>query len=171
MKGCTEHVERVLADWLDLPLRVLGENPIMVAERPTRSPRSAAHRRPTARCGRCGPSTIRAQGHRGLPPGPALAVQLEQQRRSCGDGHRGPADLVPPERRLMRHPIRREFHLISLLSSSRPAPAGSADRAIISKTAFCHIPRPKGGADHAFDIPLSRPMIRCLIRAIRAGAC
>lgn len=30
-----------------------------------------------------------------------------------------------------------------------------------------HIPAPKGGAKKAFDIPLSRPMIRCLIRAIR----
>src|SRR5262249_40951389 len=30
-----------------------------------------------------------------------------------------------------------------------------------------HIPRPKGGEEKAFDIPLSRPMIRCVIRAIR----
>ncbi|MFG1289877.1 site-specific integrase, partial [Xanthobacter versatilis] len=32
-----------------------------------------------------------------------------------------------------------------------------------------HIPRPKGGADRAFDIPLSRQMIRCLMRAMRFG--
>jgi integrase len=30
-----------------------------------------------------------------------------------------------------------------------------------------HIPKPKGGSKKAFDIPLSREMIRCLIRAIR----
>jgi hypothetical protein len=30
-----------------------------------------------------------------------------------------------------------------------------------------NIPRPKGGEVKAFDIPLSRPMIRCIIRAIR----
>jgi hypothetical protein len=32
-----------------------------------------------------------------------------------------------------------------------------------------HIPKPKGGEEKAFDIPLSRPMIRCIIRAIRWG--
>lgn len=32
-----------------------------------------------------------------------------------------------------------------------------------------HIPRPKGGEQKAFDIPPSRPMIRCIIRAIRWG--
>jgi hypothetical protein len=32
-----------------------------------------------------------------------------------------------------------------------------------------HIPRPKGGEEKAFAIPLSRPMIRCIIRAIRFG--
>jgi hypothetical protein len=32
-----------------------------------------------------------------------------------------------------------------------------------------HIPKPKGGAKRAFDIPLSREMIRCLVRAIRFG--
>jgi hypothetical protein len=39
-----------------------------------------------------------------------------------------------------------------------------------SKTeALIHIPTPKGGEEKAFDIPLSRPMIRCIIRAIRWG--
>jgi hypothetical protein len=32
-----------------------------------------------------------------------------------------------------------------------------------------HIPRPKGGAKRAFDIPLSREMIQCLVRAMRAS--
>jgi hypothetical protein len=32
-----------------------------------------------------------------------------------------------------------------------------------------HIPRPKGGAKRAFDIPLSRQMVRCLVRAMRAS--
>ncbi len=32
-----------------------------------------------------------------------------------------------------------------------------------------NIPRPKGGEEKAFDIPLSRPMILCVIRAIRLG--
>ena len=32
-----------------------------------------------------------------------------------------------------------------------------------------HIPSPKGGAKRAFDIPLSREMIKCIIRAMRFG--
>jgi hypothetical protein len=32
-----------------------------------------------------------------------------------------------------------------------------------------HVPNPKGGAERAFDIPLSREMIFCLVRAIRFG--
>ena len=32
-----------------------------------------------------------------------------------------------------------------------------------------HIPKPKGGAKRAFDIPLSREMVLCVIRAIRFG--
>jgi hypothetical protein len=32
-----------------------------------------------------------------------------------------------------------------------------------------HIPRPKGGEEKAFDIPLSLPVIRCKIRAYRRG--
>jgi hypothetical protein len=32
-----------------------------------------------------------------------------------------------------------------------------------------HVPRPKGGEAKAFDIPLSRAMILCLIRVLRIG--
>jgi hypothetical protein len=32
-----------------------------------------------------------------------------------------------------------------------------------------HIPKPKGGAKRAFDIPLSREKVLCLVRAIRFG--
>jgi len=32
-----------------------------------------------------------------------------------------------------------------------------------------HIPKLKGGAKRAFDIPLSREMVLCLVRAMRFG--
>jgi hypothetical protein len=55
-------------------------------------------------------------------------------------------------------------------SRSRP---GALKRAEIKHFDFArrvlHLPRPKGGAKRAFDIPLSREMIRCLIRAMRAS--
>jgi integrase len=68
------------------------------------------------------------------------------------------------------NPIRREFHLFTLLSGSRPDALSKARVQDINfKRRTLHLPSPKGGSKRAFDIPLSRPMVRCLVRAIRAG--
>lgn len=70
----------------------------------------------------------------------------------------------------LRHPIRWEFHLFTLLSGSRPGALMQARvEPLDLRRGLLHIPRPKGGARRAFDIPLSRPMIRCLIRSMRAS--
>jgi hypothetical protein len=70
----------------------------------------------------------------------------------------------------LRHPIRREFHLFTLLSGSRPGALMQARVEDLDlRRRILHIPKPKGGAKRAFDIPLSRPMIRCLIRAMRVS--
>lgn len=66
--------------------------------------------------------------------------------------------------------VRREFHLLTLLSGSRPTALKSIRIEHIDlRRRLLHIPKPKGGEERAFDIPLSRPMIRCIIRAIRIG--
>jgi integrase len=68
----------------------------------------------------------------------------------------------------LRHPIRREFHLFMLLSGSRPGALMKAKVEHLDlRRRVLHVPRPKGGEGKAFDIPLSRAMIRCLMRAIR----
>jgi integrase len=68
------------------------------------------------------------------------------------------------------NPIRPEFHLFLLLSGSRP---DALKRSQISDIDFnarvLRIPKPKGGESKAFDIPLSRAMIRCLVRVLRFG--
>ncbi|MER9232899.1 hypothetical protein NKI56_12465 [Mesorhizobium sp. M0622] len=71
----------------------------------------------------------------------------------------------------LQNPIRREFHLFSLLSGCRPMALMEArlEHLDLRRRRELHIPRPKGGADRAFDIPLSRQMILCLTRAIRFG--
>ena len=59
------------------------------------------------------------------------------------------------------NPIRREFHLISLLSGSRPDALKKARWEHLNvKRRTLHIPKPKGGERKAFDIPLSRAMLR-----------
>jgi hypothetical protein len=172
IRGYADHVERVMKDWLDLPLKTLGENPRMVAER---------HDKITANSGPAAANgcmrTLRAvynharRSARELPPdNPTLAVDWNQEKRR--DTALGAFDLPRwiDEAGRLRHAIRREFHLFTLLSGSRP---GALQRAEVKHFSFArrvlHIPRPKGGAKRAFDIPLSRDMIRCLVRAMRAG--
>ena len=68
------------------------------------------------------------------------------------------------------NPLRREFHLFLLLSGSRPDPIKRARLDHVDlRQRILHVPKPKGGEDRAFDIPLSREMVRCVIRAIRLG--
>ena len=44
-----------------------------------------------------------------------------------------------------------------------------ADRSAHRVLEPLHLPRPKGGEKKAFDIPLSRPMMRSIVRLIRAA--
>jgi integrase len=72
--------------------------------------------------------------------------------------------------KVLDHPLRREFHLLLLLSGSRPdALKRARPEHIDFRHRTLHIPKPKGGENRAFDIPLSRAMCRCLIRALRIG--
>jgi integrase len=84
----------------------------------------------------------------------------------------GAVDLLSwfEELRVFENLIRREFHLLLLLSGSRPTALKQARLEHIDiRARILHIPRPKGGNERAFDIPLSHAMIRCIIRAIRVG--
>ena len=66
--------------------------------------------------------------------------------------------------------MRREFHLFTLLSGSRPAALQAIKPNHIDfRRRTLHVPKPKGGSKRAFDIPLSREMILCLVRTIRFG--
>ena len=172
IRGYADHVERLLADWLDTPLQEIGEDPARVAERHDRLTRENG---PSA--GNGAMRTLRAvynharKSHRNLPPeNPTLAVDWNAEKRR--DTAMGVSDVPAwfDQAQRLRHPVRREFHLFTLLSGSRP---GALLQARVEHVNFrervLHIPRPKGGAKRAFDIPLSRPMMRCLIRAMRAG--
>jgi integrase len=72
--------------------------------------------------------------------------------------------------RVLENSIRREFHLLLLLSGSRPDAMKHAKVEHVDfKGRILHIPKPKGGEEKAFDIPLSRTMINCLVRVMRLG--
>lgn len=170
--GYRDHVERVLADWLDTPLVELARNPRMVADRHDELTRT---RGPYAANGAM--RSLRAiynharKTDRELPAdNPVFGVDWNREIRR--DTAMGLKDLPRwfAEAGRLRHPIRREFHLFMLLSGSRP---GALMRARVEdldlRRRVLHVPRPKGGAERAFDIPLSRAMIRCLMRAMRVS--
>ncbi|MDI4235414.1 hypothetical protein OZ411_21625, partial [Bradyrhizobium sp. Arg237L] len=76
----------------------------------------------------------------------------------------------PESQQTLDNPIRREFHLFTLLWGSRPTALQQARPEHINfPRRTLHIPKPKGGSKRAFDIPLSREMILSLIRVLRFG--
>jgi integrase len=167
-----DHVERLMSDWLDFPLSKLGLQPDLVRVRHEKlSEENGAY------IANGSMRTLRAiynharKAARGLPPdNPVSAVDWNLERRR--DTALGLADLGGwfNELAALNNPVRREFHLFLLLSGHRPEAIKKARREHLDlRRRVLHIPKPKGGEARAFDIPLSRPMIRCLIRVLRFG--
>ncbi|MFG1224284.1 tyrosine-type recombinase/integrase [Xanthobacter wiegelii] len=167
-----DHIERIFAGWLDTPLTELGNDPAKVA---------AKHDAITEENGpyiaNGSMRTLRAvynharKTNRELPAdNPVGSIDWNGETRR--DTGMGLADLKGwfLELAAIDNPIRREFHLFTLLSACRPAALKEAKVSHIDlRRRVLHVPKPKGGAERAFDIPLSRQMIMCLMRAIRFG--
>jgi len=168
------HVERLMADWLDKPLKELGDEPVLVKARhdeitEENGPYMANgcmrtfravynHARKTARY---------------LPvENPVIAVDWNPERRrdtAMGeDEYLGWFEQV----RAIDNPLRRELHLLILLSGSRPEAIKTIKLDEIKlRHRMLFIPNPKGGEAKAFVIPLSCQMIRCIVRAMRFARC
>jgi integrase len=168
----TDHFERLLKDWLDEPLSKFGHEPGLLKQR---HDQLTLDNGPYIANGAM--RSFRAiynharKSARSLPAeNPVLAVDWNPEKRR--DTGMGVADLAGwwKELQALDNPLRREFHLFLLLSGSRPDPIKRArlEHADLRRR-ILHIPKPKGGEDRAFDIPLSREMVRCLIRAMRLG--
>lgn len=172
IEGYRDHVDRIFAEWLDTTLHVLATDPARVAKKHDEVTRENG---PYMANGSM--RTLRAiynharKTNRSLPSdNPADAVDWNvEERRNTGMGS---ADLKGWFAQLaaLDNPVRREFHLFTLLCGSRPTALQEAKPEHIDfRRRTLHIPKPKGGGKKAFDIPLSRQMILCLIRAIRFG--
>lgn len=164
---------RLLADFLDLPLIDLAAEPGMVAEYHQALTKAhgpyAANRAMQA---------LRAiyrrtrKAHPYLPPEhPAVAVEFNpEERRNTGMGLQDLPDWFA-QLNALQNPVRRELHLFMLLSGMRPDAARQArweDLHVAERR--LRVPKPKGGARRAFDLPLSRGLLVCLNRAKKAGA-
>jgi site-specific recombinase XerD len=170
--GYRDHVERILAEWLNIPLLELATNPARMARK---------HDHVTETNGSYIANgalrTLRAiynharKTNRKLPSdNPADAVDWNEEKRR--DTGMGASDLKGwfLELAALDNPVRREFHLFTPLSGSRPTALQDIKLSHIDfRRRTLHVPRPKGGSKRACDIPLSREMILCLVRAIRFG--
>jgi integrase len=167
-----DHVERIFMEWLDSPLQELGLDPAKVV---TKHDDITKENGPYIANGSM--RTLRAIYHharkanKSLPAdNPVNAIDWNGEKRR--DTGMGTSDLKGwfAELAALDNPIRREFHLFSLLSGCRPAALQEIQpRHVNFERRMVHIPKPKGGAKRAFDIPLSREMVLCLVRAIRFG--
>lgn len=167
-----DHMERLFEDWLDKPLARLGRQPNLIIER---HDKITEENGPYIANGSM--RSLRAvynharKSNTDLPPvNPVTAIDWnKERRRNTGMGMNDIGGWLK-ELHALPNPLRREFHLLTLLSGSRPAALKNVRVEHIDlRQRLLHIPRPKGGEEKAFDIPLSRSMIRCIIRAIRFG--
>jgi integrase len=167
-----DHVERLMADWLNRPLKELGDDPAEVKEMHDRltnanGPYMAnlsmrifraiyTHARKTAR-------SLPAEN-------PVFAVDWNPERRR--DTGMGIEDLPRwfDQLREIDNPLRRELHMLILLSGSRPDPIKKIRLEHIDfRKRMVFVPLPKGGELKAFSIPLSTQMLRSIARAMRFG--
>jgi site-specific recombinase XerD len=167
-----DHVERIFVEWLDTSLQELGSDPAKVVARHDEITKENG---PYIANGSM--RTLRAvynharKAHKSLPgDNPVNAIDWHaEKRRDTGMGA-GDVKSWFAELAALDNPIRREFHLFTLLSGCRPTALQEIKPGHVNfGQRMLHIPRPKGGAKRAFDIPLSREMALCLVRAIRFG--
>ena len=165
-----DHIERILTEWKNVPLRDLAADPARVASKHDQITEANG---PYIANGSM--RTLRAiynhaqKTNHDLPSrNPVSAIDWNPEQRR--DTALGSADLTGwfGELAVLDNPIRREFHLFTLLSGCRPgALKVTKPEHVHLDRRILHIPKPKGGAKKAFDIPLSREMILCLVRALR----
>jgi integrase len=167
-----DHVERLLVDWLDKPLSELGENPGLVAERHETITRDngPAIANGAMRSFRAIYNHARKTCRQLPAENPTFAVDWNPERRR--DTALGVKDLPSWFEQLAAfpNPIRREFHLLTLLSGSRPEALKNVGRSDVNLAdRVIHVRKPKGGEGKAFDIPLSHAMVESIVRLLRLG--
>lgn len=172
VRGYVDHMERLFRDWLDEPLSRFGEAPRLLADRHDLITREngPAIANGAMRSFRAVYNHAR-KTCRALPPeNPSLGVDWNPEKRR--DTAMGVADLPGWFEQLARipNPVRREFHLIMLLTGCRPEALKCVRVAHLDlRQRVMHIPSPKGGETKAFDIPLSRALLESIFRLRRIG--
>lgn len=104
-----------------------------------------------------------------LPAWPEAAVERHGRRRRTA-GLDDPADWWRRVRRL-QNPVKRQWMIFTLLSGLRSEDSRTTRWSEFdARRMALHRPSPKGGEARAFDLPVSRAMLRCMTAARKAWA-
>ena len=166
----TDHVERLLVLWLDEPLDRFGDEPALLAVRHDEMSRDngPAIANAAMRSFRAIYNHARKTCRKLPAENPAFAIDWNPDARR--DTALGSLDLRAwfEQVAALDNPIRREFHLFSLLSGCRPTALKQVKIEHLDLARrMLHVPKPKGGEEKAFDIPLSRRMLESILRLRR----
>lgn len=157
VEGYRYVVENYLSDWLDKTLAEIGADRVGVRER---------HAKLTKKNGKATADatfrTFRAVYGRGLrehpdlPPNPTGNVDFHGVKKRKVDAD---ADKLKAWGKavLDLSPVRRDLHLFMLLTGMRRTASCEAKRSDLNGDVL-HVPKPKGGAARAFDLPLSKAL-------------
>ncbi|WP_156441668.1 integrase arm-type DNA-binding domain-containing protein [Sphingomonas sp. CCH16-B10] len=171
--GYEKTIRRLMGDWRDVPLRRFADKPYLVTERH----RAITNKNGDYAANHFGRAFRRLYNYAQAKLDRTLPVTAwskvisfnREYRRNTGMGE-GELSGWFAQLAALPNGVRREFHLLTLLSGSRPDALSRAEwRHVDVRRRALHIPDPKGGEHRAFDIPLSRPMLASLARARRAG--
>ena len=174
LRSYAHAIENVLGDWQNAKLRDLSDGTAMVAAR---------HREISKANGKASANVTmrvlrliylfarKTRMEKGLSadlPTDAI-VWNPQKRRETGMAQSDLGDWYK-QLRAMGNPLREEFHLMTLLSGSRPNALRQAQWEWLDvKARTLTFPASVMKGRNDFTMPLSGPMIRCLARARRAG--
>ena len=167
------HVHHHMREWRDTPLADLAREPRRAAELHAAITESSGPAAANAVMRSL--RTLYRYGRRQAPGQlpeecPTAAITFHPQRRR--NTALALEELVAwhEQRRMIKNPIRQEFHLLTLLSGSRPGAMKCAGWQYLDlRRRVLHLPAPKGGSEKAFDVPLSGQMLRSLWRVRQAG--
>lgn len=173
-----------VADWADMPLAELSDRSDLVQER-FRAISTGDTLKPNLKGGKGTANLVavflgrvyryvRDSGLQKDLPGyiPSLAVKEEIHRLPRRQRALAAKDLAGWYRQLraLPNPIRQEFHLFNLLTGSRQEQLKEMRWEHVDfEAGTVRFPRPKGGTERAYTIPMSEAMRECLTRARAAG--
>lgn len=154
--NCNEY----LSDWLDRPLSEIGVNRSMVRER---------HASMTTKHGQATADSVmrvlRAVYNRGLrehpelPSNPTANVDFHGVRRRKVDANTDKLKAWGKAVVELGSPVRRDLHLFMILTGMRRTASCEARAEQTNEAGDAlNVPKPKGGAARAFDLPLSGPL-------------